>query len=1298
MVSYFQRGVNQIMNKNEHMTLGLDLGIASVGWCLFRSDENENPERIIDLGSFVYDQLEDGKTGERENEKRRVMRGMRRQRRRKARRLSDCRELFKKYLDIDFEINDNRLLINGKPANDIYKSATDEKCKTPFGLKLKGLNEKLTPEEFALALYHYMKYRGFKSNRKSAEEKDKKQKVLLSAIKSMSEAKEKMPIDKRYITYVIWDKFENGKRENKSISIHNRPKEYNLTIDRSEYENEIKRLFDKQIEFGTATNDFKEDYLKLFRRQRSYSNGPADPSPYKVDFTKARGICSFDGNPYAIKDSYSATAFLLLSKLANFRYKSIQDFNFKKLEPKQIEDAFSKLITKTTINYLDVLKACKIENCNQIIIKGLSLTKKEKRELIAEFEKHELDSNDWNEYSKKEQEKLLSKPFFKKSDFFNKLYGILKKKKVDISKNPAMQLKINYVAFVSFKYKTDEQIRAALENPSIENADVADLVFSKSEIDKILSIPTNASKTINISQEICDKLIPIMMNGVQYDEAMTRIGIKHYDPFTTKTNQSATLPEIDTALADIGVKLNNPVVKHTLVQMRKIINAIIKIYGAPTSYSIEMARELKKNFKDRQAIENEQKENQNENIKIKLEMMDKFHNQIRSFNDAGKKDNFLRYKLFKEQKGISPYTGKEIKENLIFNNNYYQVDHILPISRSFNDSISNKVLVETKENQEKKNRTPWEYYGEKDFSKIEDFAASCPDRRKVANLLFKGKIEDSSGFINADTSDTSYIAKLAADLIKFFLVEDNKNCKTISGAVTAKLRNLWNVSGRVHSYISTYDQVLYKMRDIKNYLYDSLQLDDNSLVFNFKYIIEQSSIKKFEPLGECIKIEIKKRSPKNPTYDDNKFNSCFESVINNFDYYSKEKLLQCKGKDITALQEITNHLTIDSTNYDPYDEAMSYILGDVYKQIVDLCNKKNRDNDLHHALDAAVIGCVTPAAVKKISDFYQYEECEIDYRTGEEKLAVQLPYPDFNKEVLLRVYERDENKLIEELNKLPMYKDDPATHENVHVMWPTRQQKTNYKGAISGERFYGTTMINGIPYLTKTIAVDKLTEKNVDDILNPDNGNTAVIKACKDWLNIKENRPTYPTLPKKEVAIKKVTIKYTELSNQPSSKDKGNKLRYADNSDCIRVDIYKSKVQGDETLYFVPVYYYQLFNERNTKQASIVKYKWFKGSGAEDCGLISAYELKQNYKRILSLNRYSLIELNVEKSGKICTCYAYSGGLTSGKFEVYSLLGDNYDLFNNGILNDASSERCRLTVSTIKSIKLHNISVLGKIS
>ena len=1253
--------------ESKHMTLGLDLGIASVGWCLFDSDENENPRRIIDLGSFVYDQLEDGKSGKRKNQDRRVKRGIRRQRRRKVRRLLACRNLIQKELDVNISVENGNMTVNGIPVRNFS---------SPFELKIKGLHEQLKPEELSIALYHYMKYRGFKSNRKSEDEKDKSQGKVLNNIKLMSQELEKLG-EGHYITEVIWNNYQEGLKSNKSFSIHNHAEEYKFIVARAEYEKEINALLDTQIKFRVITEDFKNNFLVLFKKQRSFSNGPAWPSKYAVDFAKERGICQFDKNPYAIKDSYSATAFLLLSHLNNFRYRDSSGVE-KGIDSNKIEEIFNKLIGQKKVNYSSLIKLCGIDDF--ISIKGITLTRKERKSIIDSIKPDSKEENsdiDWVKYSELERKKLLEKVFFKNSELvaaYNKTHKTLVKDK-------DLQKKLNYISFVLFKYKTDAEIKNAFSNPKNEGYD---LEFLESEIQEAMNLPS-ASKTIELSQEICDTLIPIMKKGKRYDEAMTEANLNHSKPLSNEKDYN-DLPEIDTALNNLCITLNNPVVKHTLVQMRKVINAVIQKYGKPTSYSIELARELKKNFEDRKQIRYNQQDNQSENARMMFEMMDKYPNIIHNFIDASKKDNRLRYKLFKEQQGISPYTGNLIDENSIFDGNKYQIDHILPISRSFDDSFSNKVLVETEENQRKRNRTPMEYYGNDGYF-ITYAKTKCRDARKRTNLLTKSLSET---FANADLEDTAYIATLATKLINYYLLPEGKRCKTIAGTITAKLRRLWNCSGRSHSYITSYKNQ-YRLRNIDNYKFQDMQLDGKAIVFHFIY-------KDLDNLANKDDLEIKIEKISKPlTSDDKNLNRSLEKVVDNFAVY-KSNFERFINKNIYELQDFANHYSQDSIEQSAFDEEMTCVLAEVYRELMSRCDAKNRDNDLHHALDAAVIGCITPGIIKRISDFYKFEENEIDYRSGEVKFEERLPYPDFDKEVLLRVYERDEQTLIARLNELPMYATNPATKENVHVMWPTRQQKTKVKGAISKETIYGVRNIDGKDMLVKTISVHNLSsEKDLAKIVNINGGNDAVIQACREWLKLDADtrKNTYPILPKKNMPIKSVVIIQSELKGQPCL---GNN-RYADNSDCIRVDVYKSKDKGDDRLYFVPIYYYQIFNEKKGKE---VIYTMCFSRAEDGTVMISNKDLALGYQRLVSMNRNTLIEIELQpdKNGKIRKGYAYSGGITSGLFEIYSVLGDNYDSFYSGLLQNISlnSERIRLTVSTIKSIKVHNISILGKIS
>jgi CRISPR-associated endonuclease Csn1 len=70
--------------------------------------------------------------------------------------------------------------------------------------------------------------------------------------------------------------------------------------------------------------------------------------------------------------------------------------------------------------------------------------------------------------------------------------------------------------------------------------------------------------------------------------------------------------------------------------------------------------------------------------------------------------DILKYKLWKEQDCKCAYSGETIPIERLFEDSYCQVDHVIPYSQSMDDSYNNKVLVLTKENQEKRNETPFQ--------------------------------------------------------------------------------------------------------------------------------------------------------------------------------------------------------------------------------------------------------------------------------------------------------------------------------------------------------------------------------------------------------------------------------------------------------------------------------------------------------------------------------------------------------------------------------------------------------------
>ena len=1258
--------------------LGLDLGIASIGWCLFEEDDEGNLKRIIDIGSYVFNQIENSKSGQTENIARRIKRSMRRQRRRRVLRLEECRSLFKKEWGMDF-----------------LKVVADNKSNlTPFDLKVKGLHEKLTKEELAIALYHYMKYRGFKSNRKNEKQKDDSDKKMLGGIAKM---KEELSSSKsaNYVTELLKEKFDNATDKSQK-RYHNTSNDYFLTVDHATYRYEINALLDKQISFGVITPAFKERFLYLFDKRRDFSEGPGEGSPYKVDYKKAAGTCLFDGEIRACKDAYDAQRFVLLSALNNLRFKTDYDGEYRGLDAASIKRAADAFVWKTDVKYSSLFKELKIEGVKRV--KGLQITKKKYKDLIRKFAKDNGYSDSYN-IPESENEKLsqfmlketFDQRFFKGSQLLSYLAKSFTLAGYDKKEWPSMA---NEIADILFANKTDERIAKACQDKNFDE-----------KLTNIVLGGDGADQTIDLSLPLCKSLNEKMEQGERYDEAMKELGYSHSQ--MKKPGQIGLMPSIEEAVEQIGEYLTNPVVKHTLVQMRRLINAIVREYGAPTHYNVELARELKKNFEERKQIRFDQLDNQSANADLKNEMLEKYPDVFRSFRDisakGGQGDNLLKYKLFKEQGGVSPYTGAMIDERHLFDKDYYQIDHIAPYSISFDDSFNNKVVVEAKENQDKKNRLPLEYFASigRDRSVLDGFLRTHRlSSEKRENLLRKDYSDD---FLNKDAGDNSYIASLAKKLIENFMLPEGVRCGSTSGAMTDKLRRLWGLSGRTHSYESSYERD-YRARLLSGFKFTSFDLardkDDDSHILGVKFSFNsEGSPEDFEVLFET-KPKGPKGSDKKPTFTEKQKekNAALQCVVDHYQDF-QEKFAACVGRDITTLQSVLSGRRVDSSaNVDDKFVAGLMVLGFVYVQMQDEINVKNRSNHLHHALDAAVIGATTPGLIQAITKFYQDQEnAQYDPLTGEIKM-MPLPYDNFRKEVLVRVYERDWDKMLKILNDLSNYQECPATRENTHVLIPVRLPDKDVVGAVSNETIFGVDKKTGA--LTSRIPVAKLNKQNVEKIVDKDSGNRAVYEACKAWLG-GSSSGKYPVLQSKGSIIRSVKIVIADSSEGKVDLSKG---RFANNSDNIRVDIYKKNGDG-ETLYFAPVYYYQLsrakIRERQIKNhvghkkiVSEPKMTLTWGRGEQSSITIGLDELNSSYTKIGSLPRYSFVEV-LKKDGS--KGLAYTGGVTSGFFEVYSPLGDNFDLINAGIICSLLG-RTRLTCSTVSSIKIRSITILGRVN
>ena len=275
--------------------LGLDIGIASVGWAMVEIDEEENPIRLIDLGVRVFERAEVPKTGDSLAAARRLARSVRRLTRRRAHRLLRARRLLKREGVLQAADFDENGLIKSLPN-------------TPWQLRAAALDRKLTPLEWSAVLLHLIKHRGYLSQRKNEEQTaDKELGALRAGMKSNTQALQTGNF--RTPAELALNKFEK-----ESGHIRNQRGDYSHTFSREDLQAELVLLFEKQKEFGNPhiSDSLKEDIETLLMAQRPALSGDA--------VQKMLGHCTFEPTePKAAKNTYTAERFIWLTKLNNLR-------------------------------------------------------------------------------------------------------------------------------------------------------------------------------------------------------------------------------------------------------------------------------------------------------------------------------------------------------------------------------------------------------------------------------------------------------------------------------------------------------------------------------------------------------------------------------------------------------------------------------------------------------------------------------------------------------------------------------------------------------------------------------------------------------------------------------------------------------------------------------------------------------------------------------------------------------------------------------------------------------------------
>lgn len=343
--------------------------------------------------------------------------------------------------------------------------------------------------------------------------------------------------------------------------------------------------------------------------------------------------------------------------------------------------------------------------------------------------------------------------------------------------------KLDRIAEVLSFREDFESIREGLDEIGLEGAIIDHLLDEAAK-----GMFKDFTKAAHISALACRNIIPGLREGLVYSDACARVGYDH------------------SARAAVSLdSINSPVTRKAFGEAIKQVRTVAREYGPFDFIHIELARDVGKSAEERREIQDGIEKRTAEKERRREEAAEHLG---RSVSD----DELLRYELAKEQNFKCIYSGDAIDpKGVAANDTRYQVDHILPWSRFGDDSYINKTLCTTKANQDKRGRTPFEWFEEnkKEADWVEYVARveglKEVKGRKKRNYMLKNAAEVEEKFKARNLTDTQWVTRLLADELKRMFPSrpekrgpngsDERRVFTRPGAITSKLRRAWGLEG-----------------------------------------------------------------------------------------------------------------------------------------------------------------------------------------------------------------------------------------------------------------------------------------------------------------------------------------------------------------------------------------------------------------------------------------------------------------------------------------------------------------------
>ncbi|MDE5874117.1 MAG: type II CRISPR RNA-guided endonuclease Cas9, partial [Muribaculaceae bacterium] len=315
--------------------------------------------------------------------------------------------------------------------------------------------------------------------------------------------------------------------------------------------------------------------------------------------------------------------------------------------------------------------------------------------------------------------------------------------------------------------------------------------FSDEVAERLYAIDFRKDGFSNRSVKFMRKLLPFLMEGYMYSEACTMIGVKHSDYLNKEENEQRELRKFLDPISKNS--LRQPTVEKILNQMINIVNALIEKYGTIDEVRVELARPLKMTAEQRALTTERNNKREKENKKISLE--------FEKYGISPTRRRIQKYQMWEETGCRCMYCGQPVSITEFMGDMATEIEHIIPRSKFFDDSFSNKTFACRKCNQEKGNRTAYDYMSTKsedDLSayveRVEEMFAKKIISKTKHDRFLTTESEIPQDFLERDLRQTQYITKKSCELLR----EVIRNVWVTSGSVTDFFRHAWGYDRILH--------------------------------------------------------------------------------------------------------------------------------------------------------------------------------------------------------------------------------------------------------------------------------------------------------------------------------------------------------------------------------------------------------------------------------------------------------------------------------------------------------------------